>query len=78
MRYEQGVSLIVLGMSIILFWNVLFYKELRRKYKSRFYHLRSSMHTFVELMSYGSKCVLRKLAAYIFHVFKIRDDIDGE
>ena len=37
------------------------------------YYWRPSMCTFVELMSTGNKRVLRKLAAYIFHVLKIRD-----
>ena len=39
------------------------------------------MYKFVKLMSTGIKCVLTKLAAYIFHALKIRDDIyliDGE
>ena len=34
------------------------------------------MHTFVELMSTGNKCVLRNLAACIFHALIIRENTD--
>ena len=68
------VSPIVLRMSIILFWNVRFIKSSEENIYPVFIIGNQICIKFVKLMSTGNKCVLRKLAAFIFHALKIRDD----
>ncbi len=51
------------------------FSALRVKYIPRYYRVRPNMYKFVQLMSSENINLLRKLAAYVFHAFKLRNEI---
>jgi hypothetical protein len=50
------------------------YSQLRRKYLSNYYVNNPSMDKFIQLMSSDSVLVLNRLAAYVYHALKIRNE----
>lgn len=51
------------------------YKELRKKYISKYYWHRPSMFKFVELITTSNANILRKLGTYVYQAFKTRTEL---